>query len=206
MLLLCIPPFTIGHPGQPLSSGPFVRRSTSLWPISWHQSQACLPRSLASVARPSCVASLLHKSLSWLVVCYLVERPHTLFNPRVPQSSLARSLNRFYPSLGHSGLAPYWPRAKLRTDSEHTQAAWNSVIDSPLVRRVPISLSSLFLPRDLRLSLRLQTHSQRSRRRHAASAAHTSDPPDVILDLGDRARRSAYLASLDMDTESALRL
>ena len=97
-------------------------------------------------------------------------------------------------------------RPKIVQGSRDTQAAWNSVIDSPLVRRVPISLSSLFLPRDLRLSLRLQTHSQRSRRRHAASAAHTSDPPDVILDLGDRARRSAYLASLDMDTESALRL
>ena len=99
---------------------------------------------------PSCVASLLHKSLRWLV-CYVVGRSPKHFSSRAPQTSLARSLGRsLYPSGSFAlpGLAPYWPHATRRRAANthththsHTQAACNSVIDSPLVRRVPISLS-----------------------------------------------------------------
>ena len=131
---------------------------------------------------PSCVASLLHKSLRWLV-CYVVGRSPKHFSSRAPQTSLARSVARFIPLA----LSPF-PGSHLigltrRVDGQrtHTQAACNSVIDNPLVRRVPISLSP-FLPRDLRLSLRLQTQSTQT-----PLAAHSKIGrlpfPDVILGL-----------------------
>lgn len=160
---------------------------------------ARLLRWFARPLRPSCVASAMHKSLRWLV-CSLVERPlskpNTPFNPGT--TNIARS-------FGLPGLAPYWPHAtRRRAANTHTQAACNSVIDNPLVRRVPISLSP-FLPRDLRLSLRLQTQSTQT-----PLAAHSKILRPATFprrDLGPISRLPTLRLTAGLvDSESALRL
>ena len=151
-------------------------------------------------------------------------KPKTLFIP-APQTSLARSL---YPSGSFAlpGLAPYWPHATRRRAANthththsHTQAACNSVIDSPLVRRARAHFSLSVLPFLFCHAIYAFRFDCRRRLRHRRlssdlgagySSRRDLGPLSLPMPAASQPISSAYLAtdcgSAGLDTESALRL
>ena len=151
------------------------------------------PASLSRSLLPSCVASLLHKSLRWLVVvCFLVERPSvfrgpTHFSTRAPQASIVRPARSFGSLRTRTFSAPRDAPDGQRTHT-HTQAACNSVMDSPSldVRACPF----LSLPPRLPLPFFATRFTPFASTADAAAATPSRDLsagrlplPDVILGL-----------------------